>query len=112
MEVDGRAGGWSIRSDTSADGRDKRSEIPQSEFQSTEVGMIVVADGEGDVDGVASQERRLLQAFGHVPAQGVENSSQFSLLSSQWTTPGFGFLDTADGCPVGMAARRREDRDR
>ena len=47
--------------------------------------MVVVADGEGDVDGVASKKRRLLQTFSHVPAEGVENgslsSSQFSVLS-------------------------------
>ena len=121
MEVDGRTrlGQLSathqrmVESSTLREsGLDERPEIPQSKFHSAEVGMIVVADGEGDVDGVASQERRLLEAFGHVPAQGVENNSQFWVLSSQWTAPGFGFLGTADGCPVGMAARRREERKR
>jgi len=48
------------------------SEIPQGEFQAAVFGVVVVSDGEGDVDRIARQHRRLLEALGHVPAQGVE----------------------------------------
>jgi hypothetical protein len=45
--------------------------------------MIVVADGEGDIDGIARQERGLQQALGHVPAESIE--SDFALkVGSQW----------------------------
>ncbi len=71
--------------------------------------MIVVADGEGDVDGVSGKERGLLQAFGHVPAQGVKDSSQFSVLSSQLKTFGFGFLFAADRGAVRMTTWRGQD---
>jgi hypothetical protein len=46
--------------------------------------VVVVSDGEGDIDGVARQKRGLVQAFGHVPAQGVENGPQFLVLSFQF----------------------------
>src|SRR6202035_5968555 len=78
--------------------------------------MIIVADGEGDVDGIAGQERRLLQAFGHVPAEGVENSSQFfnssqfSVLISQLKTLRFGFLFAPDQCAIWMTAWCYQDR--
>ena len=54
-------------------------EIAQRQFQPTEVGMVVLADGKGDVDGIAGEQRRLLQAFGHVPAEGIEDRSHVRL---------------------------------
>src|SRR5271157_490505 len=78
--------------------------------------MVVVADGERDVDGVASQKGRLLKAFGHVPAQRVENSSQFlhssqlSVLSSQLKTLCFGFLFAPNSCAIWMTAWCCQDR--
>src|SRR5258708_3102552 len=77
--------------------------------------MIVVANSEGDVDDVAGEQWRLLQSFGHVPAEGVENrvqflgSCQFSVLSSKLETLSFGFFSSAYGCAVGMAAQRGEN---
>ena len=59
---------------------ERQPEVAQRQLQAAEVRMVVVADGEGDVERVARQKRRLLQAFGHVPAKGVENGSQFSAL--------------------------------
>src|ERR1700677_1719861 len=57
-------------------------EIAQGQLQATEIGVVVVADGKGDVDGVSGKQRGFLEAVGHVPAEGVENGSQFSILSS------------------------------
>ena len=95
-------------------------EIAQGEFQAAVFGMIVVSDGEGDIERIARQQRRLLQALGHVPAQGVEgdlarkSSSQFSVLSSQLTArvafgDGRGPFLAPDCGAVGMAARSRQD---
>ena len=78
--------------------------------------MIVMSDGESDIDGVAGQKWRLLQALGHAPAQGVEDdevspraSSQFSVLSSQFFG-GHCFFAAAYGGAVGMAAGSGEYR--
>src|SRR5450631_1444524 len=83
--------------------------------------MIVVSDGESDIERVAREERVFLHAFGHVPAQGVESdfiskiSSQFSVLSSQCAAAciGFGYryglFLTTDRGAVGIAAWGRED---
>ena len=49
------------------------AKIAQGKLQAAVVGMVVVADGEGDVDGVSNEERGLLQALGHVPGQSVED---------------------------------------
>src|SRR5271166_1746841 len=100
-----------LLSSAGSDGLARDFQIPQRQFQPAVLGMVVVTDGEGDIDGVSGQERRLLQAFGHVPAEGVENgaktSSQFSVLSSQLTAHGLGFLGAADHCAIGMAAWSR-----
>src|ERR1022692_4964324 len=72
--------------------------------------MVIVADGEGDVDGVARQKRRLLQAFGHVPSEGVKDSSQFPVPSSQFYAAGLGLLAATDPGAIRMAARSGEDR--
>jgi hypothetical protein len=37
--------------------------------------VIVVPDGESDVDAITRQQWRLLQTLGHVPAQGVKGNS-------------------------------------
>src|SRR5580704_2912281 len=87
-----------------------RLEIPQRQFQPAEVRMVIVADGEGDIDFVPSQERGLLQAFRHMPAEGAKGSSQLSVPSFQLTARCFGFLCGGDGCAIGMAARNRQDR--
>ena len=104
---------WSLTGDECSGDSDSRGtrrfEVPQRELQSAEVGMVVVADGECDVDGIARQERRLLQAFGHVPAEGVKYGSQFSVLSSQLKTFGFGFLFAADRGAVRMTTWRGQD---
>ena len=34
--------------------------------------MIVIVDGEGDVESVAGEQTGLLTAFRHVPSQGIE----------------------------------------
>src|ERR1700680_3572500 len=76
--------------------------------------MIVVADREGDIDRIARQEGRLLQALSHVPAKCVESdfSSQFSFLNWQWDTAaiglGCGLFIAPDRGSVGMAARSRQ----
>ena len=54
-----------------------RLEIPENQFQAAVFRMVVVADSERDIDGVACQKRRLLDAFGHVPAKGVESDFEF-----------------------------------
>src|SRR5258708_3590255 len=67
-----------------------QSKVAQRKFQATVFGVIVVSDGESDIDRIAGQERRLLHTLGHVPAEGVERdlsskiSSQFSVRSCQW----------------------------
>jgi hypothetical protein len=43
-------------------------EIAEFKLDSAEVGVIVVGDGESDVDCVSGQERRFFEALGHVPA--------------------------------------------
>ena len=71
--------------------------IAQGQLQAAVFGMIVVADGKGDIDGVAGQERGLLHTLGHMPAQGVEGdltakiSSEFAVFSSQFTAACIGF---------------------
>src|SRR5207248_11102741 len=87
------------------------TKIAQGEFEATVFGMVVVADAEGDVEGIASEKFRDLEAFGHVPAQGVEAnvatplvSSQFSILSGERCMLGGGITCcTADFCAVGVA---------
>src|SRR4030088_704118 len=79
--------------------------------------MIVVADGERDVDGVTGEKWGLLQAFRHVPSQCVEHdgvspgaSSRFGVLNSQLFGGRYLFA-TANGGAVGMAVRRHQDCD-
>jgi len=72
-----------------------RLEVPQPQFQPTEIRMVVVSDGEGDIDGVAGQEWGLLQAFNHMPAESAKYSSQFLCLSSRLAARGFGFFAAA-----------------
>ena len=87
--------------------------IPQGKLQSAVFGMIVVPDGEGDIDAVAGEKRGLLQALGHVPTQGIKDDfgSQFSALSSRLIAArvAFGYgcnlFNPTDGGTVGMAAR-------
>ena len=81
---------WRIRGNSPGSRPRNRSasgevEIAQREFQAAVFGVIVVADRERDIDGIARQERYLLQAVGHMPAESIESdfSSQFSILSSQ-----------------------------
>lgn len=81
--------------------------------------MIVMSDGESDIDGIACEERQFLESLGHVPAQSVENNfgseigSQLPVLSFQWASLRFGDCSRSFGAPnrsaVGMAAWRRED---
>ena len=79
--------------------------------------MIVVSYGEGNIDGVAGEKRRALQAFGHVPAQGIESdfSSQFPVLGSQLSGAcvafghGCSLFFATNGGAVGMAAWIRQD---
>src|ERR1700722_9025656 len=92
-------------------------EIPQRQFQAAVFGMIVVADGECDVDRIACQKRCLMHSFRHVPAQGVEGnfSSQFSVVSSQLNGARVAFVDRCGSFPapddgtVGMAACSRQN---
>ena len=44
-------------------------EVAEREFQSPKIGVIVVIEGESDVQRVAGQKFRLLDALGHAPAQ-------------------------------------------
>src|ERR1700722_153009 len=85
-------------------------QITQGEFQTAVFGMIVVSDRKCDTDGIARQERRLLDAFSHAPAQGVENSPQFPVLSSQLLSfklrGSCGFFAAADGCSIRIAVGR------
>ena len=83
--------------------------------------MIVVSYGEGDIDRIAGEERSLLHAFGHVPAEGVEGDfvskvgSQVSILSAQCAADCIAFCHgcslffATDGGAVGMAAWGGED---
>ena len=63
-------------------------EVAQGKLQAAIFRVIVVANGEGDVDGIARQQLMLQHSFRHVPAEGIEGdpgskvSSQFPVLSS------------------------------
>ena len=46
-------------------------EIAEREFQSSEFGVIVVIEGEGDIQSVTGEEVGLLNALGHAPAEGI-----------------------------------------
>lgn len=62
-------------------------EVAQGKLQAAIFRVIVVANGEGDVDGIARQKLMLQHSFRHVPAEGIEGdpgskvSSQFPVLS-------------------------------
>ena len=61
-------------------------EVSQGEFEAAVFGVIIVADGERDVDRIACQKLTLLHSFRHVPAQRIKViliESQFSDLGSQ-----------------------------
>jgi hypothetical protein len=47
-------------------------EVAERKLEAAVFRMVVVSDGKGDIDGIACQERGLLEALGHVPAEGVE----------------------------------------
>src|SRR5258707_1949214 len=98
--------------------RGAHSEVAQGEFQAAVLGMIVVSDGERDVNGVAGEKRRLLQALGHVQAQGVKHdgvspraSSQVSVLSFQFFG-GRHLFAAPDRGSIGMAVRSDQGCDR
>jgi hypothetical protein len=64
-------------------------EVAQGKLEAAVFGVIIVADGESDVDAIPCQKLILLRSFRHVPAQRIESnprskiSSQFSVLSCQ-----------------------------
>lgn len=59
-------------------------EVAQGEFESAVFGVVVVADGEGDVEIIAGEEVGGLEAFGHVPAEGVEGDVLSPVVGGQW----------------------------
>ncbi len=48
--------------------------VSQREFEAAVLGVIVILDGEGDVEIVAGEQAGLLTAFRHAPAQGIEGN--------------------------------------
>ena len=46
-------------------------EVAQREFQSAEVGMVVVIEREGDIQSIARKQLCPLDAFRHAPAEGI-----------------------------------------
>src|SRR4029077_20223426 len=63
-------------------------EVAEGEFEATVFGVVVVADGEGDVEGIAGEEFGVLQALGHVPAEGVEGDVALPVLRSRFSALG------------------------
>ena len=45
-------------------------EIPERQFESAEVGVVVLIEGEGDIQRIAGKQFCLLNAFSHAPAEG------------------------------------------
>ena len=62
-------------------------EVAQRKLEASVFWVIIVADGESDVDGITCKKLMLLHSFRHVPAEGIEGdsgsevSSHFSVLS-------------------------------
>jgi hypothetical protein len=46
-------------------------EVAQGEFQSSEFGVVVVIEGEGNIQSIAGEELCLLDALGHAPSEGI-----------------------------------------
>ena len=46
-------------------------EVAEREFQSSELGVVVVIEREGDIESVAGEQLCLLNSFGHAPAEGI-----------------------------------------
>ena len=46
-------------------------EVAERKFQSAEVWVVVVIEGEGDIESVAGKQLGLLDALGHAPAEGI-----------------------------------------
>lgn len=90
-------------------------EIAQRELQAAKLRMIVCSDGEGNVDRVSGEKRGLGEAFGHVPAQGVESHVQSAILppwlravARPWCR-GCGFLGAGEGGAMGRTLGRGEN---
>ena len=56
-------------------------EVAEREFEAAILGVIVVANGESDVERISRQEIGSLKAFGHVPAEGVKSNPAAPVLS-------------------------------
>src|SRR4051794_23560512 len=53
-------------------------EVAERELYATEVGMLVVVEGEGEVENVAGEQRRIHYALGHAPADNVLHALEAS----------------------------------
>src|SRR4029077_11745507 len=79
-------------------------EVAEGEFEATVFGVVVVADGEGDVEGIAGEEFGVLQALGHVPAEGVEGDVALPVSSRLSVGGGGPEVAPTDLGGVGVAA--------
>src|SRR5215469_6734579 len=52
----------------------RRPEISQGKLQSAVLGMVVIANRECDIDRISCQKRTFDKAFGHVPAESIEDN--------------------------------------
>src|SRR5580700_9614176 len=57
--------------------------VAKGEFEAAVLGVVVVANGEGDVEGIPGEKIGGLEAFGHMPAEGVEGDVTTPVLSCQ-----------------------------
>src|SRR6266852_4007941 len=48
--------------------------IADGQLQTSELGMVILSDGEGNIEGVARQQLLLLEALGHAPRERVEGN--------------------------------------
>src|SRR5690349_7513771 len=51
----------------------RRCKIPQRQFQSTVLRVVVVIEAERDIQGIAGKQLRLLKPFRHMPSQRFES---------------------------------------
>ena len=47
-------------------------QVAQGKFQSAIFRVVILSYAEDNIDEIAGQKRRLLQPFGHVPAESIE----------------------------------------
>ena len=76
-------------------------EVAQGQLQASVLRVIIVADGESDIDGIACQKLLLLHSFRHIPAEDIESDSR-SEIWFQFTRP----VEGGESCFAISAANR------